>query len=71
MDYNTLLTILVFILGVGLIAIILLQQSDSGLYGQESNINRTRRGTEKSLFNLTIVLGSLFMIAAIISFFIS
>jgi len=69
MDIHSIVTIVTFLLGLSLIGVILMQQSESGLYGQGTNINKTRRGAEKTLFNLTIVISILFILVAILNFF--
>jgi len=71
MDLNTILTIALSILSILLIAIVLLQQSEAGLYGQGANINRTRRGSEKTMFNFTIIIGTLFILAGILKLLIA
>jgi preprotein translocase subunit SecG len=56
------------ILAILLTSAILLQHRGTGLGGafaSESNIYRSKRGIEKFLFYLTIVLAFLFVIAAI------
>ena len=58
------------ILSISLILVILLQVKGGGLggiFGQADTVFRTRRGMEKTLFQLTIVLIVLFIIVAIIS----
>ncbi len=58
------------ILSVALILAILLQVRGGGLggiFGQADSVYRTKRGLEKRLFQLTIVLAVLFIIAAIIA----
>lgn len=65
-----LLAILQIALSVLLIASILLQQRGSGLgsaFGGEGNVFRTKRGVEKGLYYLTIVLAVLFFITAIVN----
>lgn len=57
------------VLSVVLILTILLQVRGGGLggiFGQPDTVYRTRRGTEKILFQLTIVLTVLFIIISII-----
>jgi preprotein translocase subunit SecG len=52
------------ILAVALVASILLQQRGTGLggaFGGEVTAYRSRRGIEKTLFRLTVVLASLFV----------
>lgn len=65
-----LLAILQIALSVLLIAAILLQQRGSGLgsaFGGEGNVFRTKRGVEKGLYYLTIVLAVLFFVTAIVN----
>jgi preprotein translocase subunit SecG len=72
---QTLVQILPFIqiaLSVLLVVSVLLQQSDAslgGAFGGEDAgiIRHTRRGTEKLLFNSTIILGILFTLTAIVA----
>jgi len=56
------------IISVALIAAILLQSKGSGLgsvFGGDGSVFRTRRGAEKGLFNLTIILAIAFGIISI------
>ena len=57
------------ILSVALIAAIILQSKGAGLGGltggEAGGVFRTRRGLEKTLFNLTIVLSAAFFAVAI------
>lgn len=61
------------ILAILIIASVLIQQSDSnsgGAFGSADNWNsgyHTRRGFEKVIFNLTIVLGVLFAIVSLVA----
>jgi len=62
------------ILGIAILIVVvtLLQQSDASLGsafggGSDSSLHRTRRGFEKFLFILTIVLGILFAGAIVLS----
>ena len=62
------------VVAVTLILIILLQVRGGGLggiFGQADTVYRTKRGVEKTLFQLTIVLVVLFVIISIISLRIS
>lgn len=59
-------------LSILLVAAILLQQTGSGLGGAFGGDNfsagfHTRRGTEKTLFNATIILGVLFGLSAFVA----
>ncbi|NCS99294.1 preprotein translocase subunit SecG [Candidatus Parcubacteria bacterium] len=73
----TILPIIQIILSVILVAGILLQSSAAGLGGAlgggSDNVDagyHTRRGSEKTLFNGTVVVAILFVIVSIISFII-
>jgi len=58
------------VLSVALVMAILLQVRGGGLggiFGQADTVFRTRRGVERTLFQLTIVLVVLFIIIAIVS----
>jgi preprotein translocase subunit SecG len=58
------------ILSVALILAVLLQVKGGGLggiFGQPDTVYRTKRGVEKTLFQLTIVLVALFVIISIVA----
>ena len=58
------------ILAVALILAVLLQVRGGGLggiFGQADTVYRTKRGVEKTLFQLTIVLVALFIIISIVA----
>ena len=58
------------VLAIALILAILLQVRGGGvggIFGQPDTVYRTKRGVEKTLFQLTIVLVILFIIIAVIS----
>jgi preprotein translocase subunit SecG len=58
------------VIAVALVAAVLLQVKGGGLggiFGQADTVYRTRRGAEKSLLILTIVLAVLFVILAILA----
>ena len=64
------LSVAQIVLSVSLILAILLQVRGGGLggiFGQADTVFRTRRGVEKTLFQLTIVLVVLFIIISIIA----
>ncbi len=64
------LNIAQIILAVTLILIILLQVRGGGLggiFGQADTVYRTRRGLEKTMFQLTIALSVIFITVALIS----
>ena len=62
------------VLSIALILAILLQVRGGGLggiFGQADTVFRTKRGVERTLFQLTIVLVVLFVIISIISLRVS
>ncbi|MFC1987636.1 preprotein translocase subunit SecG [Chloroflexota bacterium] len=64
------LNVVQIVLSVALIIAVLLQVRGGGLggiFGQADTVFRTRRGVEKTLFQLTIILVVLFIIVAIVS----
>jgi len=66
----TYLNIAQIIISLALITVILLQVRGGGLggiFGQPDTVYRTRRGLEKTLFRLTIVLVIIFIAIAIIT----
>jgi preprotein translocase subunit SecG len=69
---DTPLIIAQLILAVALIAAILLQQRGTGLggaFGGEITAYRSRRGIERTLFRLTIVLAVLFVAFSLLNLF--
>jgi len=57
------------LIAVALIAVILLQVQGGGLggiFGQPDAVYRTRRGIERTLFRLTLVLAYVFVVLAMI-----
>jgi preprotein translocase subunit SecG len=66
--------IAIIIISVGLVLAILFQVKGGGLggiFGQADTVYRTKRGVEKTLFQLTIVLAVLFVVVSIVSLKIS
>jgi preprotein translocase subunit SecG len=65
------LNLIQIIISATLIILILLQTKGGGLGGlfggSDSSVYTTRRGVEKTLFNLTIVLAVVFFLIAIVS----
>ena len=62
--------IAIIIISIGLTLAILFQTKGGGLggiFGQADTVYRTKRGVEKTLFQLTIVLAVLFVIISIVS----
>ena len=67
---QTYLSIAQIVLAVALVLIILFQVRGGGLggiFGQADTVYRTRRGVEKTMFQLTIILAVLFIVLAIVS----
>jgi preprotein translocase subunit SecG len=65
----TYLAIAQILIAAALIATILFQLHGGGLggiFGQSDSVYRTRRGIEKTLFKLTIVLAIIFVILAVL-----
>lgn len=63
-------TIIQLILAILLVVVVLLQQRGSGLgaaFGGGGNIYGTRRGADKILFQITIVVSVLFFVTAILN----
>ena len=71
---QTYLNVAQIVLSIALILAILLQVRGGGLggiFGQADTVFRTKRGVEKTLFQLTIVLAVLFIIISIVSLTLS
>jgi len=67
---RTYLSIIQILIASALIAITVLQGRGAGLgslFGGDSSIYRTRRGIEKTLFNLTIILAVIFAITSLLN----
>ncbi len=68
MDLTDYLAIAMILISIALIAIILLQVKGEGIGGlQSGSFVRTRRGLEKTLFQMTIVLVIIFLSVAGVS----
>ncbi len=68
MDLTDYLAIAMILISTALIAIILLQVKGEGIGGlQSGSFVRTRRGLEKTLFQMTIVLVVIFLVVAAVS----
>jgi preprotein translocase subunit SecG len=68
MDLSDYLSIAAILVSIALIAVILLQVKGEGVGGlQSGSFVRTRRGMEKTLFQLTIVLSVLWLAIAAIA----
>ena len=71
---QTYLSVAQIVLSIALILAILFQVRGGGLggiFGQASTVFRTKRGVEKTLFQITIVLVVLFIIISIVMLRIS
>lgn len=67
---NTYLSIAQIVIAVTLVLAVLLQVKGGGMggiFGQADSVYRTKRGIEKTLFQLTIVLSVLFIIISIVA----
>jgi preprotein translocase subunit SecG len=67
---QTYLNIIQIVLSVALVLAILVQVRGGGLggiFGQADTVFRTRRGVERTLFRITLVLIVLFIIVSILS----
>ena len=65
------LTIIQIILAIALTAVILLQAKGTGLgstFGGQSQMYHSKRGVEKVVFYLTIILSVLFVIVSLVNF---
>ena len=66
-DYLNVAQILISIF---LIIVVLMQVKGAGLggiFGQQASVFRTRRGVEKTLFQITIILAAVFLVMSIVS----
>ncbi len=71
---QTYLSVAQIVLSIALILAIMLQVRGGGLggiFGQADTVFRTKRGVEKTLFQLTIVLVILFVVISIVSLTLS
>ena len=71
---QTYLSVAQIILAIALILAVLLQVRGGGLggiFGQPDSVFRTKRGVEKTLFQLTIVLVVLFIIISLVALKVS
>ena len=67
---QTFLNIGQIVIAVAIMGAVLLQVRGGGLggiFGQADSVYRTQRGVEKTLFQMTIALGCIFVIVSIIS----
>jgi preprotein translocase subunit SecG len=63
------------ILAITIIALVLIQAKDAGMGnmfgGGDMGVARTRRGVEKTLFNATIIVGTIFLLLSLLTVKIS
>ena len=67
---QTTFNVIQIVLSVALVVVILLQVKGGGLggiFGQADTVFRTKRGLERRLFQLTIILIVLFVIVAVVT----
>ena len=70
MDMDIYLMIATIIVALTLIGVVLLQGQNSGLgsaFGGDSSVYRTRRGVEKTIFNLTVILAVVFLLLSLVT----
>ncbi len=67
MKISSSLFVIQIILSAALVALVLLQTKGGlgGLFGGEGSVFHRRRGVEKTLFNVTIVLSAVFFLSAL------
>jgi preprotein translocase subunit SecG len=64
------LNIAQILVSVAIIVLVLVQAKEAGLgsvFGSDSSVYRTRRGVERTLFNLTIGFSVLFLVISLLS----
>lgn len=64
------LNIVQIIISIALIVLAVMQSRGAGLgrmFGGDSSIYRTRRGVEKTMYNLTIILAVVFFLTSLLS----
>jgi preprotein translocase subunit SecG len=58
------------VISIVLVVLVLLQAKGSGLgsiFGSDGGVYKTRRGMEKTLFNMTIVFSTLFLVISLLT----
>jgi preprotein translocase subunit SecG len=71
---NVYLHIVQIIISIALIALTVMQSKSAGLgrmFGSDSPIYRTRRGVEKTFYNMTIILAVVFFLTSLLSVLIA
>lgn len=72
MSFVGFMMIATMIVALALIAVVLVQAQDAGLgnmFGGDSSMYRTRRGFEKTIFNVTVGLAVLFCFLSLMTVF--
>lgn len=70
----TYFSIALIIVSIVLVGLVLLQTRGGGLgsiFGGESSVYHTRRGVEKSVFNMTVLFAILFLSISLLTFLLS
>lgn len=70
MSFSDYSSIALMIISVTLIGLVVLQARGGGLgsvFGSDTNIYKTRRGMEKTLYNATIVFAVLFLVTSLLT----
>ncbi|MEZ4710778.1 MAG: preprotein translocase subunit SecG [Caldilineaceae bacterium] len=70
MTFTSYLMVAIIILGIALIGVIMIQGQSSGGLGSVfggTDIYRTRRGIERTLFNVTFVLAGVFLFLSLLT----
>ena len=70
MSFSDYMMIATIIIALALSVVVLIQAQDAGLgnmFGGDSSIYRTRRGFEKTIFNVTVALAGLFMLFSLLT----
>ncbi len=70
MGFNTFMMLATMIVAIALIVVVVVQGQTSSSLGSMfggSDIYRTRRGIEKTLFNVTFLLAGLFLLTALLT----
>jgi preprotein translocase subunit SecG len=68
------LNVIQIIISITLIVIILIQakgEGVGGMFGGETGVARTRRGLERTLFNVTVALAAIFLLVSFLSAYIA
>jgi preprotein translocase subunit SecG len=67
---QTYISIVQIIVSMALIVLVLIQARGhgvGGVFGGQSSVYQSRRGVERTLFNLTIIFSALFLVVALLN----